>query len=264
MKSVHLQPLGKKWLEMPNKKKDDVDVDPALEKKLFKFQESVWKTIVFSTLSAVSAYALSKEMFWKDTAEFFTGCENSLPCKYEASSEVNFAYALGLAHYLYMLPYLVFFEVKRKDFWPMLSHHVATIVLIGYSFLLGYTKVGIVIMLLHDICDPFLELAKAAKYVKREALMNTSFVGLLLSWTLMRLIYFPFWVNREVLFFGYTRAVGEGNQLAFPHYQIMAGMLVFLNTLSAYWWVLIVKIAVNAVASDSSLEDSREDDSDSD
>lgn len=264
-----MQPVGKKWLRVAHKKKvDDAIDDAALEKKLSKFQESAWKCILYTVLSCISAYALSKETFWRNTAEFWTGCQESLPCKYEASDAVNFAYAVDMAFYTYSLPYLIFFELKRKDFWAMLSHHVATIILIGYSFIMGWTKVGIVIMLLHDICDPFLEIAKMAKYVNQEALTNVSFVILLVMWIGMRIVYFPFWVNRSVLFEGYQISVGVGNKLAFPHYQILAGMLLFLQCLQAFWAYLIVKIAVKAVVSGSAVEDNRAvaggDDSDDD
>lgn len=257
-----MQPLGRRWLGFRDRKKhDDVKDDLALEKRLIKFQESAWKAVLYSVLASTSAYALSKETFWRDTAEFWTGCENSLPCKYQASNEVNFAYAVDMAYYVYALPYLIFFEVKRKDFWAMFSHHIATITLIGYSFALGWTKVGIVIMLLHDICDPFLETAKIAKYANREGLTTVLFVLLLVMWGGMRIVYFPFWVNRSVLFEGYEIAVGAGNRLAFPHYELLAGLLVFLNCLSAFWAYLLVKIAVKAVMS-GDIEDNREESDD--
>ena len=32
------------------------------------------------------------------------------------------------------LPYLVFFEVQRKDFWENVCHHLATLGLITYSY----------------------------------------------------------------------------------------------------------------------------------
>jgi TLC domain len=248
---------------LDQKKHDDVEGNAALENKLLKFQESAWKTLLYTALASVSAYALSKEVFWRNTAEFWTGCENSLPCKYEASNEVKFAYALGFGFYMYGLPYLILFEVKRKDFWAMTAHHVATLILIGYSFLMGWTKVGVVIMFLHDICDPFLEMAKIAKYVNREALTNVLFVMLLVMWTGMRCVYFPFWVNRSVLFEGYEIAVGAGNKLAFPHYQVLASMLVFLQCLQFFWVYLIFQIAYKAVTS-SSLTDIREDGDDDD
>jgi hypothetical protein len=108
-------------------------------------------------------------------------------------------------------------------------------------------------------------MAKVAKYANREALTTVLFVILLVMWIGMRCVYFPFWVNRSVLFEGYAIAVGVGNKLAFPHYEVLAGMLVFLQCLQVFWAYLILKIAYKAVTS-SSLTDIREegDDDDSD
>lgn len=253
-----MQPVGKRWLGMRgHKKMDDIDDDPVLESRLTKFQESAWKCLLYTFLTCISTYALRNETFWRNTTEFWTGCENSLPCKYEASSEMNFAYAVDMAYYAYAIPYLLVFEEKRNDFWATFWHHVATVILIGYSFALGWTKVGLVIMILHDVCDPFLELAKIAKYANQEALTNTFFILFVMVWCWMRMVYFPFWVNWSVLFEGYEIAVGVGNKLAFPHYQILAGLLVFLQCLQAFWTYFIVKIAWNAVMHGSS-DDVRE------
>lgn len=263
-----MQPVGKRWLGASNYKKVDDhpasdDHDEALravlfERKLTKFQESAWKCMLYALLACTSGYALSKETFWRHTNEFWTECQDSLPCKYEASSAVNFAYALDMAFYTYAIPYLVFFEAKRKDYWATFCHHVATVILIGYSFTMGWTKVGVVIMFLHDVADPFLELAKIAKYSNREALTNIFFVIFTFVWCSMRMVYFPFWVNWSVLFEGFPIAVGVGNRLAFPHYQILAGLLCFLQCLQAFWTYLILKVALNAVMS-GAADDDRED-----
>lgn len=36
------------------------------------------------------------------------------------------------------VPYLTFWEVRRKDHWELLAHHLATIGLITYSYHLKY------------------------------------------------------------------------------------------------------------------------------
>lgn len=38
------------------------------------------------------------------------------------------------------LPYLVFFEVQRKDFWENVCHHLATLGLITYSYQVKYVS----------------------------------------------------------------------------------------------------------------------------
>lgn len=46
----------------------------------------------------------------------------------------------------------------------MLIHHTTTIFLIITSYLWGFHRIGCVILLLHDMSDPFMEVAKASLY----------------------------------------------------------------------------------------------------
>lgn len=251
-----LQPIGKKWLGvLPPKKTDEGQT--AHHSKLIKFQDSAWKGTSYAILTIASAYALSSETFWMKTEEFWTDCEGALPCKYQPSFAVECAYAVQLAYYFYIVPSLLFFEAKKKDHWAMIVHHVATAVLVTYSYTLGWTKPGIVIMFLHDVCDPFMELAKLAKYAGREALTNGLFVLFMFVWIGMRMVYFPFWVNRSMLFECLGSVVGENSRPAVPHYEIITGLLLFLQVLHVYWTFLIVRIAYRAVLS-GGTDDERE------
>lgn len=50
-----------------------------------------------------------------------------------------------------------FFDVKRKDFWQMFIHHIATIALMAFSWVSNLHRVGTLVLLLHDCVDIFLE-----------------------------------------------------------------------------------------------------------
>ena len=50
-----------------------------------------------------------------------------------------------------------FFDVKRKDFWEMFIHHVTTIALMGFSWTCNLTRVGTLVLVIHDCADIFLE-----------------------------------------------------------------------------------------------------------
>lgn len=52
-----------------------------------------------------------------------------------------------------------FFDVKRKDFWQMFIHHIATIMLMGFSWTTNLHRVGTLVLLLHDCADIFLEVS---------------------------------------------------------------------------------------------------------
>jgi hypothetical protein len=42
-------------------------------------------------------------------------------------------------------------------------HHVATVGLLVYSYYLNFTRIGVMVMLVHDASDVFLEAAKMAR-----------------------------------------------------------------------------------------------------
>lgn len=50
-----------------------------------------------------------------------------------------------------------FFDVKRKDFWEMFIHHVTTIALMAFSWICNLTRVGTLVLVIHDCADIFLE-----------------------------------------------------------------------------------------------------------
>lgn len=54
-------------------------------------------------------------------------------------------------------------QVRRKDWLESMVHHIATIALLLYSYYVNFTRVGIMVMLLHDVSDIFLEAAKLCR-----------------------------------------------------------------------------------------------------
>ena len=101
-----------------------------------------------------------------DTKYFWIGCNRFPPCNYDIPPLLRFIYSLQLGFYLQVgcptplyleiyeksthviliwldapvqaVPYLIFLEVRRKDFWQNFGHHLATIGLIVYSYQVKY------------------------------------------------------------------------------------------------------------------------------
>ena len=61
-------------------------------------------------------------------------------------------------------------------------------------YLCRFARVGAVVLALHDASDVFLEVAKMSKYSGCEWMASLFFVVFVLSWTILRLIYYPFWI----------------------------------------------------------------------
>ena len=49
----------------------------------------------------------------------------------------------------------------------MTIHHIATLLLLSLSYVTSFTRIGTTIILVHDLADIFLEMAKIFVYLKK-------------------------------------------------------------------------------------------------
>ena len=57
-----------------------------------------------------------------------------------------------------------------------------------------FARVGSIVLALHDASDVFLEIGKMSKYSGAETMASFAFILFVLSWVILRLIYYPFWI----------------------------------------------------------------------
>lgn len=211
--------------------------------KFFKAKESLWKFCVYVGLVALATWAVIGHPWFTTTITMWQGC-TSVPCQAPALPKVKLLYAVEMGYYLQELPLLFMWHTRRKDFLGLVVHHIATLGLITYSLELGITRIGAVIYLLHDINDPFLEIAKVCRYSSRpqlEPFATLFFVGFVLSWFVTRVYYFPVVVIKSTLFEVMDIARGLGISIE-PHYSILNFLLIVLLVLHVYWSYLILRI----------------------
>lgn len=72
------------------------------------------------------------------------------------TSDIWWYYMTSMSFY-WALSFSQFFDVKRKDFWQMFIHHIATISLMCFSWVGNLTRIGSLVLLVHDCADIFLE-----------------------------------------------------------------------------------------------------------
>ncbi|KAJ7386652.1 Ceramide synthase 5 [Desmophyllum pertusum] len=140
---------------------------PSLKRKA---TESSWRFVFYLATSVYGLLILSKEPWLWDLRLCFVGHG-----KQPISDEIFYYYLIETGFYLSLLISLVV-DVKRKDFWQMVVHHIVTIMLTTFSYYTGFFRIGSVIILLHDLSDILLESAKVFNYAKWEATTNTIFV----------------------------------------------------------------------------------------
>ncbi len=106
------------------------------------------------------------------------------------STDVWWYYLYGSSYYTSLLITLTY-DAKRKDFWEMTLHHIATLALLSFSWICNFTRVGTLVLLLHDVVEPFLEASKICKYSKHDQIGDVVSIGFILIWILSRIIVYP-------------------------------------------------------------------------
>lgn len=100
--------------------------------------------------------------------------------------------------YIYAIFALIFWETRRSDFKALMAHHFSTVALIVPSYMARLTRVGSMVLALHEGSDIFLEFAKMSKYSGFQLLSSIFFSLFALSWFVLRLGFFPFWLIRNL------------------------------------------------------------------
>lgn len=228
---------------------------PASEHE--KFGQSMFKIVFYGSAWLWEIMALEQGGWWLNTMSIWLQYPQQ-PLYLTLS-----LYVWQICWYLSALFYLVFLEPRLKDFWVMFVHHIVTIILLCYSHYFQLHSLGVMVLMVHDLNDVFLEGAKAATNISRKGFWNhmstINFVFLLISWFIFRLYLFPFHVigtiwTEAVYYFQVNPTI----DIWLGHWYTFVALLGTLFVFHIYWFVLICKIAIRAV--NGSLEDIREED----
>ncbi|KAL5541090.1 hypothetical protein UlMin_043376 [Ulmus minor] len=201
--------------------------------KIVKCSESMWKFTYYAAAEVCILKIVYSEPWLTDITEYFRGWPNQ-----ELQLPLKLYYMCQCGFYIYSIAALLAWETRRKDFSVMMSHHVITVVLIGYSYISRFFRIGSIVLALHDASDVFMEAAKVFKYSEKELGASVCFGFFAISWLISRLIYFPFWVIKSS---SYHLVQHLDLSQTYPslQYYVFNTMLIMLLIFHIYWWVLI-------------------------
>jgi len=170
-------------------------------------------------------------------------------------------YLMELTFYFHCIIALTF-EKRRKDFYLNVIHHLSTFMLVGMSYWVRYFRVGLLILIVHNISDVFLYLSKSMHYIsyvqpKYRNITTHMFTCFGVSFFLSRLVLLPVLV--------YSAHV-ESYSVLGPTMPVWMETNIFLKVLlvlHAYWFYLIIRMArkMNAASDGEFVSDVRSDDS---
>lgn len=138
----------------------------------------------------------------------------------------------------------------RGDFQEMFVHHIITNILIIASSYLHFTRIGSMVFLVHDLSDVPIDISKLANFVKWKKTTIVSFITLLITWIVTRLVIFPFYIYRSVLFETHlvllTKEALAGTGVTVLQYYcykfIFVVLIGALLVLHVVWFFLLVRI----------------------
>ncbi|NXX03297.1 CERS2 synthase, partial [Larus smithsonianus] len=123
------------------------------------------------------------------------------------------------------------------DFKEQIIHHVATIILISFSWFANYIRVGTLIMALHDSSDYLLESAKMFNYAGWRNTCNNIFIVFAAVFIVTRLVILPFWIMHCTVVYPLELYP------AFFGYYFFNFMMAVLQSLHIFWAYLIIRMA---------------------
>ncbi|XP_057528105.1 ceramide synthase LOH2 [Amaranthus tricolor] len=245
------------WL-LRNGRPASLMFDDATRAKIIKCSESLWKLTYYAIVEASILRISYSEPWFRDTQKYFKGWPDQ-----ELKFPLKLYYMCQCGFYLYSIAALVTWETRRKDFSVMMSHHVITVLLIGISYITRFFRIGSIILALHDASDVFMEAAKVFKYSNKELAASVFFGFFALSWLLLRLIFYPFWVISASSYdLQFCLKLSDPYHRAL--YYVFNTMLIMLLVFHVYWWILICSMIMRQLKNKGKVGEDIRSDSDDD
>lgn len=238
--------------------------------KLHKFGENAWYTLWHTTACIWGLYVLYYEAgtpeepgwprlhverpdgrwYWMASPEELARGSGGWPLLLPTVVSRNY-YLFQLSFWMSCLAFINA-ETKRKDYMVMFVHHVLTIVLVGFSYCCSYWKLGVVVLLLHDIADVFLYLSKTLHYSRiQSGFVECSFATFVIIYFITRLIMFPIYCVRPALNTTLVRALTQdfvSSRWRLPGGMVLPGFLVVLQCLHVYWFWCIIRMVMGLIS----------------
>lgn len=147
------------------------------------------------------------------------------------TSDIWWYYMVNMAFY-WSLAMSQFFDVKRKDFWQMFVHHIATLMLMGFSWMCNLFRIGSLVIMVHDCADIFLD-------VIIFILPDCKFLYSFVNFSLPRLLSMLNTKEHATLCLPFSPACGSSPAWLFTHSGLsrrkLLGVTLFMMLISYYF-----------------------------
>ncbi|SOV08951.1 related to longevity-assurance protein LAG1 [Ustilago sp. UG-2017a] len=229
------------------------------ESKQARFTEQGYAVLYWGSAAALGLYVMSFQDSWWYNLEH-------LWLKYphwQMRSELKLYYLLQFSFWLQQaLVMLLRLEKPRKDYYELIAHHLVTLWLIGWSYLINLTMIGTTVFVCMDIPDTWLGFSKALNYMGLDNITVAIFAIFMVIWTYFRIYLSAATLHSVWYQFGliprYAREWEPEKGLwlvSWMRYQIFAPLFLLL-LLNLFWYALMWRIMFRAIRG--VVEDERE------
>ncbi|XP_009356486.2 ceramide synthase 1 LOH3 [Pyrus x bretschneideri] len=247
--------LGRRLIFGKGLQKQDVKTYEQ-RKKIRKFKESAWKCIYFLSAEFLALLVTYDEPWFTNTKYFWVGPGDQVWPDQKMKLKLKGVYMYCAGFYTYSIFALIFWETRRSDFGVSMSHHVASVILIVLSYIFRFARVGSIVLALHDANDVFLEVGKMSKYSGAERIASVAFILFVLSWIILRLVYYPFWILWSTSYEVLLTLDMDKHSIDGPiYYYVFNTLLYSLLVIHIFWWVLMYRMLVKQIQARGQLSD---------
>ncbi|PBL02421.1 longevity assurance proteins LAG1/LAC1 [Armillaria gallica] len=236
------------------------------EGKLDRFGEQGYAVFYFFIMGCWGLRIMAQLPTWWYRTEYFW---IDYP-HWDMVPELKRYYLMQMAYWSQqLLVMLLKFEKPRKDYNELVAHHIVTIWLVGWSYLVNLTLIGNAVYMSMDIPDTSLAFSKLLNYIQWERAKVVSFALFIGIWTYFRhilnlVILYSVWTEFDLIP-EHTRVWDPPRGVWLPYwmkYQIFVP-IALLQLLNLFWYYLIMRILYRAIMT-SVTDDERSDDEDDD
>ncbi|XP_059163335.1 ceramide synthase 2-like isoform X2 [Physella acuta] len=205
-----------------------------------KFCESSWRGLFYFFIFWYGVYLHLDKVWFYETMQAWAGWPH-----HNVTDDIYWYYMIEGAFYISLL-FSLFTDNKRKDFTEMVIHHVATLLLMGMSWVNNFVRIGTLVLLVHDAVDSWMEAAKVSKYIGYDKACEILFFIFMIVWVLTRMIIFPFRIIRSTMFEA-PAGLNDPTVGWCTMWSVYNILLVILQILHIIWFYYICLIAHDAI-----------------
>ncbi|KAJ7211269.1 longevity assurance proteins LAG1/LAC1 [Mycena pura] len=234
--------------------------------KIARFGEQAYALVYFS-LSGAYGYRIMSQLptWWYKTEYFWIDYPH-----WDMKPGLKRYYLMQTAYWIQQVLVLMLgLERPRTDYHELVAHHIVTIWLIGGSYVTNQTRIGNAVFLSMDVPEVFFAFSKLLNYLQMDRAKVVSLAIFTYVWT-----YFRHYLNLVILWSVWTEvdrvpaharrwAPAEGTYMVWWMKPVMFVPLAVLQLLNVFWYHLILRILIRAIAT-AQADDVRSDDEDED